>query len=292
MEYIKVGSDGFVRFVDKMGGEGAILQAARVSYGKIIDDSVLNGSDIKLLRYLMRHRHTTPFEMVEVKFHVRVPMDTWRQWIRHRTASVNEYSTRYTEAIDSRETVSVWRAQATDNKQGSSGIVDSWPEGYGTFEADGRWFVSVKGQIYEDFSWDHEPTPGEWLSHREALLHASGSDVYKERLDFGVAKELARKDLPLSTYTEAYWKIDLHNLLHFLSLRMDSHAQQEIREFANSIGWFIKSIYPNVWQAFKDYRLDAMVLTGPEIRAILGGACELEGRENDEFQRKLERLGL
>ncbi|MFM7033929.1 MAG: FAD-dependent thymidylate synthase, partial [Planctomycetia bacterium] len=179
--------DGFVALVDVMGDDGSVVQAARVSYGegtrKVSDDR-------QLIRYLMRHAHTTPFEMAELKFVVRVPMDCWRQWIRHRTASVNEYSTRYSLAIDSMQTTAdgEWRSQATNNRQGSAGLVA---------EAEGR-----------------------RLTQSEADLQGMARRVYEERLGAGIAREQARKDLPLSTYTEAYWKIDLHNLLHFLALRM------------------------------------------------------------------------
>jgi len=183
---LQVLDDGFVRVVDYMGGDASIVQAARVSYGagtkKVQEDR-------GLIRYLMRHRHTTPFEMCEVKLHVRVPMDTWRQWIRHRTANVNEYSTRYSVAIDAtqRTPPDGWRLQATGNRQGSSGYLDA--------------------------------DTGSALSTRESELLKISREVYEERLSKGVAREQARKDLPLSTYTEAYWKVDLHNLLHFLELR-------------------------------------------------------------------------
>ena len=175
--------DGFVRVVDYLGNDAAIVQAARVSYG---EGTRRVSDDRGLIRYLMRHRHTTPFEMCELKLHVRVPMDAWRQWIRHRTASVNEISTRYSIAIDAAQATSPgeWRTQASGNRQGSGESLDR--------------------------------SVGERLSDAEAELQRQARKVYQERLDAGVAREQARKDLPLSTYTEAYWKIDLHNLLHFL----------------------------------------------------------------------------
>ena len=175
--------DGFVRVVDYLGNDAAIVQAARVSYG---EGTRRVSDDRGLIRYLMRHRHTTPFEMCELKLHVRVPMDAWRQWIRHRTASVNEISTRYSIAIDAAQATSPgeWRTQASGNRQGSGESLDR--------------------------------SVGERLSDAEAELQRQARSVYQERLDAGVAREQARKDLPLSTYTEAYWKIDLHNLLHFL----------------------------------------------------------------------------
>ena len=174
--------DGFVCLVDVMGDDQSVVQAARVSYG---EGTRRVSDDRALIRYLMRHRHTTPFEMAEIKLLVRVPMDAWRQWIRHRTANVNEYSTRYSIAIDAAQQTppGEWRTQSASNRQGSEGF----------FSAD----------------------EGESLTAAEAELHAAARRVYQERIDRGVAREQARKDLPLSTYTEAYWKIDLHNLLHF-----------------------------------------------------------------------------
>jgi thymidylate synthase (FAD) len=229
--------DGFVALVDVMGDDGSVVQAARVSYGegtrKVSDDR-------QLIRYLLRHAHTTPFEMAELKFVVRVPMDCWRQWIRHRTASVNEYSTRYSLAIDSMQATGAeeWRSQATTNRQGSAGLVDAGA--------------------------------GAALSQAEHELQAFSRKVYEERLEAGIAREQARKDLPLSTYTEAYWKIDLHNLLHFLALRMDAHAQLEIRRYAETIGHeIVRPLFPLVWEAFLDYRVEAMRLTRLD-REVIG----------------------
>ena len=186
--------DGFIRVVDYMGSDESIVQAARVSYGK---GTKKLSEDRGLIRYLLRHQHTTPFEMCEIKFHVRVPMDCWRQWIRHRTANVNEYSTRYSLAIDSAQKTKKheWRKQSISNKQGSDEFIN---ESIGTI-----------------------------LSNKEELLHQQIRELYDERIKNDVAREQARKDLSLSTYTEAYWKIDLHNLFHFLALRMDNHAQYE-----------------------------------------------------------------
>lgn len=228
--------DGFVCLVDIMGDDSSIVQAARVSYG---EGTKKASDDRTLIRYLLRHRHTTPFEMVELKFLVRVPMDCWRQWIRHRTANVNEYSTRYSIAIDSAQTTPVdeWRTQSQTNRQGSESYL---------------------------------PTDvGEKLTASETELQALCRRVYQERLDLGVAREQARKDLPLATYTEAYWKVDLHNLLHFLALRMDSHAQLEIREYSAAIGRkIVQPLLPMVWEAFEDYRLQASGLSRLEIGCI------------------------
>jgi thymidylate synthase (FAD) len=279
---LKVLDDGFVRVVDYMGADESIVQAARVSYGR---GTRKLHEDRGLIRYLMRHWHTTPFEMCEIKLHVRVPMDCWRQWIRHRTASVNEMSTRYSIAIDaSQRTASdEWRGQSSDNRQGSSGLMD--------------------------------PVQGRMLSAREVELQDFARSIYQERLDLGVAREQARKDLPLSTYTEAYWKVDLHNLLHFLRLRMDAHAQQEIRDYANVIGEQIVAKWcPFAWEAFKDYQFHSVGLTRLEqavIRAVSTGGKDaalaaakefgwLErgekglktNRERAECEAKLEDLGL
>jgi thymidylate synthase (FAD) len=280
---IPVLDEGFVRVVDYMGDDSAIVQAARTSYGR---GTKRRHEDRGLLRYLMRHAHTTPFEMCEIKLHVRVPMDVWRQWIRHRTASVNEYSTRYSEAIDAAQKTApeAWRLQAAGNRQGSSGLL---PLEQGTK-----------------------------LSDEESDLQRKARDIYEARLAAGVAREQARKDLPLSTYTEAYWKIDLQNLLHFLELRMDEHAQLEIRAYANVIGEQIVAKWvPMTWEAFLDYRRGgtklsriesaflAAMASGDRERAVAiaeeGGFLSrgedgrlkpnLEGRELED---KLERLGL
>jgi len=262
--------DGFVRVVDYMGTDSAIVQAARISYGagtKHVHE------DRGLIRYLMRHHHTTPFEMCELKLHVRVPMDCWRQWIRHRTASVNEYSTRYSEAIEAmqRTAPEQWRAQSLENKQGSEGQIGA--------------------------------SSGAWLSNGEAAFHMDARRLYADRLAQGVAREQARKDLPLSTYTEAYWKIDLHNLLHFLALRMDPHAQAEIRAYATVIGeQIVQPWCPLAWDAFVDYRLKALTFSRAEIAAlrrllrltaagdVSAPSGHLQGREGAEFDAKLTHL--
>lgn len=241
--------DGFVRVVDCMGSDDAIVQAARISYG--VGTKQVH-EDRGLIRYLMRHRHTTPFEMCEIKLHVRVPMDCWRQWIRHRMANVNEYSTRYSEAIDAaqRTTPEEWRGQSTSNRQGSGATIP----------------VEL----------------GQHLSARELELQRMSREVYDERVRSGVAREQARKDLPLSTYTEAYWKIDLHNLLHFLSLRMDSHAQHEIRAYAKVIGEEVVAKWcPHTWEAFIDYRMQASSLSRLEVEVI---RMTSTGKSGDAFE--------
>jgi thymidylate synthase (FAD) len=284
-----LGGQGFVRLVDFMGDDSSITQAARISYGagtKSVHE------DEGLIRYLMRHHHTTPFEMCEIKFHVRVPMDCWRQWIRHRTASVNEYSTRYSEAINDMQVTPQdhWRLQAKGNRQGSRDFLPSGP-------------VKDGGLAY-----------GQRLTKLEKGLHEQARYVYKERLDAGVAREQARKDLPLSTFTEAYWKIDLHNLLHFLTLRLDSHAQQEIREYAKTIAQVVAVWVPLTWAAFLDYRRQAITFSDRElfVLAYLAGRVDEmdlwatlavwgwtkpdrvlpKNRERDECVEKLKRIGF
>jgi thymidylate synthase (FAD) len=234
--------DGFVRVIDYMGTDESIVQAARVSYGR---GTKKVRNDRGLIRYLLRHRHTTPFEMCELKIHVRVPMDVWRQWIRHRTASVNEYSTRYSIAIDAaqRTEPDAWRMQSKGNRQGSSGLVS--------------------------------PEVGAELTERERAVQDACRAAYEERIGHGVAREQARKDLPLSTYTEAYWKMDLHNLLHFLALRLHESAQEEIRAYARVIGEEIVAKWcPLAWEAFEDYRLGGRFLSAEEaaiVRALATG---------------------
>lgn len=308
---------GFIELQDVMGSDLSIVEAARLTSQKT-GRSI--AEDRNLIRYLMRHRHSTPIEMVELKFKVRCPMDVWRQWIRHRMATVNEYSTRYSKAIDARlETdPASWRLQAKNNRQGSSGLLAEWPEGWtqdenGTvrhFDKDGNELSSVWQRDCEKMS------PGEFLSLSEKELHAKAVKVYEDRLAMGIASEQARKDLPLSTYTEAIWKIDLHNLLHFLGLRMDSHAQYEIRQYANIIGHeILKPLFPIVWEAFSDYRLDAVVLTALDTAVIRKltetyhrkgpwtpdefMVCQVpmwvgltQCRERDECLAKLRKLGL
>ena len=264
-------NDGFLRLVDYMGSDESIVQAARVSYGK---GTKKVSEDIGLIRYLMRHRHTTPFEMCEFKFHVRVPMDCWRQWIRHRTASVNEYSTRYSEAIDSAQQTAPekWRKQSSNNKMGS-------------------------GELFG-------PAEGKELSIEERQFLNQARSLYESRVAKGMAREQARKDLPLSTYTEAYWKIDLHNLFHFLGLRLDSHAQYEIRVYAQAIAKILKDAVPMAYQAFEDYRLQAIGFSGPELKILNSylwpmnqkAATEIalavfqNKRETEEFIQKLSRF--
>lgn len=261
---------GFVRLVDVMGDDAAIVQAARVSYGsgtkKIHEDR-------GLIRYLLRHSHTTPFEMVEFKFHIKIPIFVARQWIRHRTANVNEYSGRYSEMKDEfyvPDAQSV-RTQSEVNKQGRSDIT-----------------------IPEDTAND--------LTARMEQSQNAAYDEYQHYLAAGVAREIARINLPVSNYTEWYWKIDLHNLFHFLRLRMDAHAQYEIRVYAEAIAGIIRDIVPIAYEAFNDYVLGAEKFSRLEVVAlrnlIAGGEISmnsletfgLKGREAREFVGKIRKI--
>ena len=227
--------DGFVCLVDWMGDDRSVAQAARVSYGS---EAKTPADDVRLIRYLMKHHHLSPFEMAELKFLVRVPMDTWRQWVRHRTASVNERSTRYSVVDDAfaKTSPDAWRRQSDTNRQGSGSPIP----------------VSA----------------GEKLSQFEKELHDNIYTVYQNRIDMGVAREQARKDLPLSTYTEAYWKIDLRNLLHFLELRLAPDAQYEIRQYANAISGIVQTLFPGVWDAFVVFCLERVDFDGMERRVL------------------------
>ena len=222
---IKCLDKGFVRLVDSMGGDNAIVQAARVSYGK---GTSKVSQDRGLIRYLMRHRHTTPFEMVEFKFHCKMPIFVARQWVRHRTANINEYSLRYSEARDefyypSLENIQL---QSSLNKQGRMGKV---PE-------------KVKKKVQDYFK----------------EISTLSFNMYSELNKDGVARELARALLPVNLYTEWYWKNDLHNLLHFVGLRSDSHAQYEIRVFSDAMAYYVKENCPLAWEAYHDYVVKGM----------------------------------
>jgi thymidylate synthase (FAD) len=269
---------GFVTLVDYMGDDNAIVQAARVSYGR---GTKSLRDDRGLIRYLLRHRHTTPFEMVEFKFLVRLPIYVARQWIRHRTASVNEYSARYSvvpEEFDFPEPDRV-RAQSSRNRQGRGDALP--PEAVAKFRGE---LERLSGEAYR---------------------------AYSEALAAGVARETARLVLPLATYTQWYWKIDLWNLLHFLSLRLDPHAQEEIRRYSGELASLAKLVTPIAFEAFEEFQLEGLSLTRREqaaIRALLKGgevaaACReagllltkedgtpLKTGEGVEFLEKLSRL--
>jgi thymidylate synthase (FAD) len=267
---IKCLDKGFVRLVDYMGSDESIVQAARVSYGK---GTKKVSEDRGLIRYLMRHQHTTPFEMVEFKFHVKLPIFVARQWIRHRTANVNEVSARYSIMPDefyvpSKEFI---RKQSQTNRQGRSE-------------------EEIPSEMQEKIL--------KTLIEEQTRLYKS----YEEMINRNVARELARINLPVSLYTEWYWKIDLHNLFHFLWLRMDEHAQIEIRIYANAMAEIVKKVVPMAWEAFEDYSLHAIKFSKPELKVIskfirnadftddLLKECGLGQREMNEFRDKLKKM--
>ena len=222
---IKCLDKGFVRLVDCMGGDDAIVQAARVSYGK---GTSKVSQDRGLIRYLMRHRHTTPFEMVEFKFHCKMPIFVARQWVRHRTANINEYSLRYSEARDEfyYPDPKHIEFQSALNMQGRMGEVSD----------------DLKQKVQDYFK---------EISERSF-------EIYSELNNAGVARELARAILPVNLYTEWYWKNDLHNLLHFIGLRSDDHAQYEIRVFSDAMAKSVKAAAPFAWEAYQDYVIEGM----------------------------------
>ena len=222
---IKCLDKGFVRLVDSMGGDDAIVQAARVSYGK---GTSKVSQDRGLIRYLMRHRHTTPFEMVEFKFHCKMPIFVARQWVRHRTANINEYSLRYSEARDEfyYPDPKHIQLQSALNKQGRTGKIPK----------------KLTDKVIQYFK---------EISERSF-------EMYQELNEAGLARELIRAILPVNLYTEWYWKNDLHNLLHFISLRSDSHAQYEIRVFSDAMAESVQKVAPFAWEAYQDYVVQGM----------------------------------
>ncbi len=230
---------GFVRVIDYMGDDAAICQAARVSYGA---GTKHVSNDEGLIRYLMRHWHSTPFEMCEVKLHVKLPVFVARQWIRHRTANVNEYSARY--SILDREfyipAPEALAAQSTVNNQGRGELL--------TGEEAARVLEILKGDAARCYD------------HYEEMLSQEGQA--------GLARELARMNLPANVYTQWYWKIDLHNLFHFLRLRADAHAQYEIRVYAETICEVVKDWVPIAYSAFEDYRMGGVTLSSKAIDCV------------------------
>ena len=236
---------GFVRVIDYMGDDAAITQAARVSYGK---GTKAVSNDEGLIRYLMRHWHSTPFEMCEIKLHVKLPVFVARQWIRHRTANVNEYSARY--SILDREfyipRAEDLAAQSTTNNQGRGESL--------TGDEAQRVLDYLRGDAMRAYD------------HYEEMISQDGQQ--------GLARELARMNLPANVYTQWYWKVDLHNLFHFLRLRADAHAQYEIRVYADEICRLVKDWVPYAYAAFEDYRLGGATLSGKALdclRRMLAG---------------------
>jgi len=276
---IKIHQHGFIALLDAMPrlvpegktADFAIVQAARVSYGQ---GTKQVNEDRGLIRYLLRHRHTTPFEMVEFKFHIAMPIFIARQWIRHRTANVNEYSGRYSIIPDRfySPTADQVRKQSAGNRQG----------GEERFSADKP---------------DDARTAEQFLAylHDAEALHTRYLELAKE----GVSRELARIGLPVNMYTEWYWKCDLHNILRFLSLRMDAHAQSEIRDYANGMYDLLAPIVPMTMEAWRDYELEGLHLSRLEVEALRDAVCGGPGtlpvenkREQAEWQAKAAALGL
>lgn len=287
---IRVHDHGFVALVDAMPrlcpqgqtADFAIVQAARVSYGA---GTKKVNEDRGLIRYLLRHRHTTPFEMVEFKFHIAMPIFIARQWIRHRTANVNEYSGRYSIVPDQfyKPTIEQVRKQSKSNRQG----------GEETFVGEG-----TKPQRHEGTEAEGGLRTAEefvkYLEEAEALYAK-----YSKLTEAGVSRELARIGLPVSVYTQWYWKCDLHNILRFLSLRMDSHAQKEIRDYSEAMYALMEPIVPITMEAWRDYEFESVRLTRLEVEALRGlraggdGHIKTENsREKAEWETKRASLGL
>jgi thymidylate synthase (FAD) len=232
---IQVDQHGFVRLVDYMGSDQSIVQAARVSYGA---GTKSVREDRGLIRYLLRHSHTTPFEMVVLKFHIKCPIFVARQWVRHRTASINEESARY--SILSNDfhipEPTELNVQSSDNKQGRGEALD---------------IVTAID-----------------VANRMASVYDTAYEQYEYLLSLDVARETAREVLPVGIYTQFYWQMNLHNLLHFLHLRLDPHAQKEIRDYAEAVAYLTKAVAPVAYEAFNDYVLTGRRFSGEEMALI------------------------
>lgn len=247
-EPIKVLDHGFIRVIDYMGDDSAIVQAARVSYGK--GTKQLN-QDKGLINYLMRHRHTTPFEMCDIKFHIKLPIFVARQWIRHRTASVNEYSARYSILgnefyIPERQHLA---AQSLTNKQGRSN--EELPK-------------EIADKVLALLENDAKTC---YQHYTEMMNQDEHGNIIDENT-IGITRELARMNLTLNYYTEWYWKVNLHNLLHFLALRADPHAQYEIRVYADKMLEIVKNWVPFTYEAFNEYRIEGNTISKKGLEVI------------------------
>ncbi len=275
-EPIPVLDHGFVRVVDYMGDDAAVVQAARVSYGR---GTRHVSEDRGLIHYLMRHRHSTPFEMCEIKLHVKLPIFVARQWIRHRTANVNEYSARYS-VLDNEFYVPApehLAAQSSANRQGRGEVLP--PD-----QA-----AEVLRLLREDAGRAH--------AHYLELLNETADGAPRDATRRGLARELARMNLTLNFYTQWYWKIDLHNLMHFLSLRADPHAQYEIRAYAEALLGVLERWVPLTYEAFLQYRLHAVTLSKAGlavVRRMLAGETptqEESGLSKREWRELMTALG-
>jgi thymidylate synthase (FAD) len=273
---IPVLDHGFVRVVDYMGDDAAIVQAARVSYGR---GTRAANEDRGLIRYLMRHRHSTPFEMCEIKYHVKLPIFVARQWIRHRTANVNEYSARY--SILDREfyipAPEHLAAQSAVNRQGRGAVLE------------GEEAARVLDLLRTDAMRNYD--------HYLEMLNEDEQGKALDESRAGLARELARMNLTLNAYTQWYWKTDLHNLFHFLSLRADAHAQYEIRAFADAMMGTVEAWVPMACAAFRDYRLGAVTFSAQMlgiVKRLVAGekvAQEGSGLSKREWRELMEALG-
>ena len=268
---------GFVRVIDYMGNDSSIVQAARVSYGEGTKES---RDDEGLIRYLMRHWHSTPFEMCEVKFHIKLPVFVARQWIRHRTANVNEYSARYSIMdkefyVPERENLA---AQSTNNRQGRGDLIN------------GKQADNILKILKEDAERNYQ--------HYEEMLNEKYDGSIIDDNKQGLARELARMNLTLNSYTQWYWKTDLLNLLNFLALRADSHAQFEIREYASVMLNTVKKWVPTTYDAFIDYRVGGMELSakGKLViqKMIKGEKCDIKssGLSKREWNELMDSFGF
>ncbi len=273
---IEVLDHGFVRVIDYMGDDSSVVQSARVSYGK---GTKKISNDKGLIKYLMRHRHSTPFEMCEIKFHIKLPIFIARQWIRHRTANVNEYSARYS-ILDKEFYIPSAKNLAAQSQINNQGRGDALTD-------------DEASNVIQILKNDAEQT----YANYETLLNENSSGGVLDEGKSGIARELARMNLTLNTYTQWYWKIDLNNLLHFLALRADDHAQYEIRVYADVMLDLVKKWVPLTYEAFEDYRMGGTELSAKEIKLmqkLLKGekvSFEEEGlskREWSELQRKFD----
>ena len=273
---IPVLDHGFIRVIDYMGDDAAVVQAARVSYGtgtkKVSDDA-------GLINYLLRHRHTTPFEMCEIKYHVKLPIFVARQWIRHRTANVNEYSARYS-LLDREFHIPApdqLATQSRSNRQGRGAVLEG----------------EEAARVLEILRTDAQTT----YDHYVEMLNEDEDGKVVDAGRGGLARELARMNLTLNTYTQWYWKIDLHNLMHFLALRADAHAQYEIRVYAEAMLDTLKRWVPIAFDAFMQYRIGAVELSAAAmavVKKLLAGeevTQETSGMSPREWRELMQSLG-
>ena len=306
---------GFVRVVDYMGGDSAIVQAARVSYGKGTKKTT---QDRGLIRYLLRHRHTTPFEMCEIKLHVKLPIFVARQWIRHRTANVNEYSARYSilekefyvpdrsyiDTVLAKERSEKRAAKLRDqgqqemllNVETASDVLEA-TAAQSTINKQGRGDLVDEDEAEDSLKVISRSSAAAYTTYTK-LLNEDESGQKTDSNRTGIARELARIILPTNYYTQWYWKIDLHNLLHFTALRADHHAQFEIRAYADVISNIVSKWVPFTWEAFLDYRRNSVHLSSHEaeiIKQMLAGKSptrESSGLSERDWREFCDKFGI